>query len=91
MPSRLARSLHLSIRGNDLKIESPVLVPSFSSKAFVDVKSIFSVLQPFITESFLVSAYDIEHTMAFDFLRARQPKFCFWTVGAMKYPATTIQ
>ena len=61
MPSRLARSLHLSIRGNDLKIESPVLVPSFSSKAFVDVKSIFSVLQPFITESFLVSAYDIVH------------------------------
>ena len=61
MPSKLARSLQLSIRGAQLKLETPILVPSFSSKALVDVEAIFANLQPFITESFLVSAYDIFH------------------------------
>ena len=61
MPSKLARSLHLSVRGDQLKLETPILVPSFSSKALVNVEAVFSTLQPFITESFLVSAYDISH------------------------------
>ena len=59
MPSKLARSLKLNIRGRQLKLETPVLVPSFSSKAHVDVGAIFTNLRLFITESFLVSAYDI--------------------------------
>ena len=59
MPSKLARSLQLSIRGTQLELETPVLVPSFSSKALVDVGYIFANLSTFLTESYLVSAYDI--------------------------------
>ena len=59
MPSKLARSLSLSLRGRQVNVKTPLLVPSFSSKALVDVDAVFEALQPSITESFLVSAYDI--------------------------------
>ena len=59
MPSKLARSLSLSLRGRQVNAKTPLLVPSFSSKALVDVDAVFEALQPSITESFLVSAYDI--------------------------------
>ena len=61
MSSKLARSIRLSIRGELLNIHTPLLVPSFSSKASVDIAHAFDTLQPSITDTFLVSAYDIFH------------------------------
>ena len=61
MSSKLARTLPLTRRGERLNVETPLLIPSFSSKASVDVSSIFAALQPSITESFLVSAYDLHY------------------------------
>ena len=61
MPSKLARSLVLSIRGQPVNVKTPLLVPSFSSKALLHIGPVFEALQPSITESFLLSAYDIHY------------------------------
>lgn len=61
MRSKLARSLSLTMRGNQIGVKTPLLVPSFSSKAVDDVCAVFETLRPDITDSFLVSAYDIFH------------------------------
>ena len=63
MPSQLARSLPLTIRGIPLQTKTPLLVPSFSSKALVDVDRLFEELSPSITESFLISAYDLHYSL----------------------------
>ena len=42
-------------------MKTPLLVPSFSSKVLLDVDPVFEALKPSITESFLVSAYDVKH------------------------------
>ena len=62
MPSNLARSISLTLRGHEVRVRTPLLVPSFSSKAVVDVDAIFEALRPSITESFLVSAYDVKYS-----------------------------
>ena len=49
------------MRGAYIGVKTPLLVPSFSSKALDDVCTVFETLQPDITDSFLVSAYDIHH------------------------------
>lgn len=59
MPSRLARSLQLDIRGQAINVQTPLLIPSFSTKALIDIRKVFEALQPSITESLLISAYDI--------------------------------
>ena len=59
MSSKLARSLHLSIRGEAINVSTPLLVPSFSSKAAIDIGRTFESLQPSITDALLVSAYDV--------------------------------
>ena len=61
MSSKLARSLHLSIRGETINVHTPLLVPSFSSKAAIDIRHTFESLQPSITDALLVSAYDVCH------------------------------
>ena len=61
MPSKLARSLPLTIKGRELKVRTPLLIPSFSSKAGTDVVEIFETLKLSIIESFLVSAYDVKY------------------------------
>lgn len=65
MPSKLARSLPLEIKGERLSVETPLLVPSFSSKALEYAKGntqkVFGVLQESITESVLISAYDLSY------------------------------
>lgn len=63
MPSRLARSLQLAIRGQEINVRTPLLIPSFSSKALVDIRLVLEALQPSITESLLISAYDICHKL----------------------------
>ena len=64
-PSKLARSLSLVIKGERLPVETPLLVPSFSSKALEyargNTQKVFGVLQESITESVLISAYDLAH------------------------------
>jgi len=42
---------------------TPVLVPSFSSKGFSEMKKIITVMREFITEAVLVSAYDIHYKL----------------------------
>lgn len=61
MPSKLSRSLPLTLRGRPVNVKTPLLVPSFSSKALVKVDAVFEALRPSITESFLVSAYDVHY------------------------------
>lgn len=41
---------------------TPLLVPSFSSKGFPEVQKIINTSEEFITESALISAYDIYHS-----------------------------
>ena len=40
-------------------IKTPMLVPSFSSKGFMEINNIHSMLNKYITNSKLVSAYDL--------------------------------
>lgn len=62
MPSKLARTLPLNIRGNAInQLKTPLLVPSFSSKAATDIGQVFDVMINSITETFLLSAYDVHH------------------------------
>jgi len=56
----LARSRDLRI-GSQVVEKTPLLCPSFSSKGFPDVRGILDVMSEFITESLLVSAYDIHY------------------------------
>lgn len=44
-------------------IETPLLVPSFSSKGFPEVKQLIELMKEYITESALISAYDIHHKL----------------------------
>ena len=76
MSSKLARSLNLTVRTNRTQVQTPLLVPSFSSKALVGVDSLFTTLQPYITESFLLSAYDISrHDISFPSTAAADVQF----------------
>ena len=61
MPSSLARTLQLTIHGQPTGLKTPLLVPSFSSKATWNISDIFTTLVDSITESFLISAYDVRH------------------------------
>lgn len=60
MRSKLARSLPLSMVGKQVNVKTPLLIPSFSSKALLDIDPVFEALKSSITESFLVSAYDVK-------------------------------
>jgi hypothetical protein len=55
----LARERTVVHNGNAL-FQTPLLVPSFSSKGFPEVKKIIALMREFITGAVLVSAYD-EH------------------------------
>ncbi len=55
-------SKHREIRIQGVKVaDTPTLIPSFSSKGFPDVDKIVKVLAPTITDSALLSAFDIFH------------------------------
>lgn len=60
MRSQLARSLVLTVRGEQINVKTPLLIPSFSSKALLDIDPVFEALKSSITESFLISAYDVK-------------------------------
>lgn len=52
------RSVHL--QGRKI-IETPLLVPSFSSKGFPGVRQLIDIMSEYITESTLLSAYDVHY------------------------------
>jgi hypothetical protein len=56
----LAREGSVTHKGA-LVIRTPLLVPSFSSKGFPEMKKMVRVMTEFITDSCLVSAYDIHY------------------------------
>jgi hypothetical protein len=58
----LAREGSVSNNGSVI-FRTPLLVPSFSSKGFPDMKGIISMMTEFITEAVLVSAYDIHYKL----------------------------
>ena len=59
-PERM-RSWIESVARRPINLRTPLLVPSFSSKALIDIGPVFEALQPSITDSLLLSAYDIAH------------------------------
>lgn len=63
MISPLSRRVSISLRGRELSISGPLLVPAFSSKALeiTDLAKVYKISEEYITESFLVSAYDIRN------------------------------
>src|SRR5579872_354807 len=68
------------IYNNKLLSNTPLLVPSFSSKGFPDLKSTIKFMRSFIDGSTLVSAYDIHY----DYVSAAQltfPKIVFLDSG----------
>lgn len=54
----LAQRRSICLNGAEI-VRTPLLVPSFSSKGFPDIKNIFIICEQVITESLLVSAYDV--------------------------------
>lgn len=65
-----ARSQKLNL-GGGLIVDTPLLVPSFSSKGFKDLPKIVSTMSEFITDTVLVSSYDIYYK----YVKARQLTF----------------
>jgi hypothetical protein len=58
----LANSRVININGKQVG-RTPALVPSFSSKGFEAVKGIIEVMSQTITDSALISAYDLHHKL----------------------------
>ena len=60
---KLQRTSLVHHRGTGVKLRTPLLVPSFSSKGFkaTELARIFESSGEFITETYLISAYDIAH------------------------------
>ena len=63
MEHKLCRTSTVRHAGTGVTLNTPLLVPSFSSKGFKpgDLKAIFETSSGFITETYLISAYDIGH------------------------------
>ena len=64
----LARTSTIRHRPSGIVLKTPLLVPSFSSKGFSrhddgrsEIGDIFEATGEFVTEAFLLSAYDIYH------------------------------
>lgn len=51
------------ILGTHVVAETPLLLPSFSSKGFPEVKNIMNLMSEFITSPILISAYDIHYRL----------------------------
>ena len=66
----LARRSKIYLK-SEVVAETPLLLPSFSSKGFAEVREIMNVMGEFITGGVLVSAYDIHYEM----ISARALKF----------------
>lgn len=58
----LARSEKLYLPNGDF-IETPILLPSFSSRGFPELKKITKYLEEHLSGPFLISAYDLHHKL----------------------------
>jgi len=58
---KLARSVNFDIYNGD-KVETPILLPSFSSKGFPQLRTLMQLLSDWISEPVLLSAYDLEYS-----------------------------
>lgn len=56
----LAAKRPIHLKGTQVS-KAPLIVPSFSSKGFANIKAIMKSLSEYITESSLISLYDIHH------------------------------
>lgn len=74
----LSENREIKIQGAKIA-ETPLVVPSFSSKGFPEVQKIIDALSPMITDSALVSAYDIFH--GFVKTPPESPEFLFLDSG----------
>lgn len=54
------------VLGAQTVAETPVLLPSFSSKGFPQVREIMSLMAEFITSPILISAYDVHYRLISD-------------------------
>ena len=70
MEGKISRTTTLIHQGTGVRIDTPLLVPSFSSKGFQirtdktsEVQVILKAAGEFITESYLISAYDISYKL----------------------------
>jgi len=64
VPPKLHRTSTLLHKGTGVTVRTPLLVPSFSSKGFKasDLGTIFASSAAFITETYLISAYDVGYS-----------------------------
>ena len=60
----LARKMKLKLNGSEVGT-TPMLVPSFSSKANIDVRKKILNMNEYITTPILISAYDVRHVKNF--------------------------
>lgn len=58
----LAKRRNIRLNGQEVA-RTPLLIPSFSSKGFPDVKDIIAFGSEFITDVALISAYDLHHNL----------------------------
>lgn len=47
---------------NGVTLETPLLIPSFSSKGFPDLRNVIQFMRGFITDAALISAYDVYYS-----------------------------
>ena len=57
----LARCTKFSLPNGD-NFETPLLLPSFSSKGFPDLRKIIKILEEYISGPVLISAYDVHYS-----------------------------
>lgn len=60
----LARKMKLKLNGSEIG-RTPMLVPSFSSKANIDISKTIQTMSEYITTPILISAYDVRHAKNF--------------------------
>jgi len=60
----LARKMKLKFNGSEVGT-TPMLIPSFSSKANIDIRKTIETMSEFITTPILISAYDVYHSKNF--------------------------
>src|SRR4051794_5704003 len=63
MENEVGRRSTLTHKATGTRIETPLLIPSFSSKGFLpkEIKTIFEISAEAITDALLVSAFDVHH------------------------------
>jgi len=63
------------ILGTHVVAETPLLLPSFSSKGFPQVREVMKLMEEFITSPILVSAYDVHYRLISQKIRFSQLLF----------------